>query len=149
MFVIALLAVIGTLCWLLFNLTVYAVPTFAGVSLGFFAHQTGAGPISAAVIGLAAGVITLVMAQRLFASTRSTGVRRSLALGFAAPAAFAGYHAALGITAMGAISAVWAQVLALLGGAVVGAVAWTRLTALAQPGSGGASQPFIAESQLR
>ena len=149
MFVIALLAVIGTLCWLLFNLTVYAVPTFAGLSLGFLAHQTGVGSLGAAVIGLASAVMTLAVAQRLFASTRNTGVRRALALGFTAPAAFAGYHAALGITAMGTVSAAWAQLIAVLGGAVVGAVAWTRLTALAQPGSGCRSQPFIAESQPR
>ena len=146
MLVIALFAFIGTLCWLLFNLTVYAVPTFVGLSVGFFAHQTGAGPLGAAVIGFASAVVTLVVVQRLFAATRNTGVRRMLAFGFAAPAAFAGYHSALGITEMGTVSAAWAQVLALLGGAVVGAVAWTRLSAFAQPGPGGASQPFIAGS---
>ncbi|HZF43970.1 MAG TPA: hypothetical protein VEZ48_11240 [Sphingomonadaceae bacterium] len=146
MLVIALIAFVGILCWLLFNLTVYAVPTFVGLSVGFFAHQTGAGPFGAAVIGFASAVVTLVVVQRLFAATPSTSVRRALAFGFAAPAAFAGYHAALGITEMGTVSAAWAQVLALLGGAVVGAVAWMRLTALAPRGSGGASQAFIAES---
>ncbi len=146
MLVIALIAFIGTLCWLLFNLTVYAVLTFVGLSVGFFAHQTGAGPLGAAAIGFASAVVTLVVVQRLFAATRNTGVRRTLASGFAAPAAFAGYHAALGITEMGTVSGAWAQVLAMLGGAVVGAVAWTRLSAFAQPASGGTSQPFVAGS---
>jgi len=146
MLVIALIAFIGTLCWLLFNLTVYAVPTFVGLSVGFFAHQTGAGPLGGAVVGLGSAVVTLVTMERLFASARSTSVRRALALSFASPAAFAGYHAGLGITEMGTVSAAWAQVLALLGGVVVGAVAWMRLSAFAQPGSGKASQPSIAGS---
>ncbi len=144
MLIIGLTAVVGTLCWLLFNLTVYAVPTFVGLSVGFFAHQTGAGSFGATAIGFASAIITLVVMQRLVASTRSTTLRRALALGFAAPAAFAGYHAALGITEIGTVSPAWTQVLALLGGAVVGAVAWTRLTALAQPGFSGASQPITA-----
>lgn len=144
MLVIALFAFVGTLCWLLFKLTVYAVPTFVGLSVGLFAQQIGAGFLGATVIGFASAVITLIVVQRLFASTRSTTFRRALALGFAAPAAFAGYHAALGITEWGMASAAWTQVLALLGGAVVGAVAWMRLTALAHPGYGGASQPTVA-----
>ena len=46
-------AAIGTMCWLLFNLAVFALPFFAGVTLGTWAYGTGAGWLGATVIGLA------------------------------------------------------------------------------------------------
>ena len=147
MLIVSLIAVVGTLCWLVFTFAVYAVPAFVGLSAAAFAHQTGAGLPGSAVIGLAAAAFTLAAFQRVFASTRSATVRRTLALGFAGPAAIAGYHAAFGIAELGAESAAWTQVLGLIGGAVVGVAAWARLSALAQPDvPGGASRTFTARS---
>ena len=147
MLIVSLIAVVGTLCWLVFTFAVYAVPAFVGLSVALFAHQTGAGAPGSAVVGLAAAAVTLIAFRRLFAATRSLTVRRALTLGFAGPAAFAGYHAALGIAGMSAESQAWTQLLGLLGGAMVGAVAWTRLTALAPPAvPGGASRSLTAGS---
>ena len=42
---------LGFLCWLAFNLAVYALPFFAAVAAGLFAYHTGAGPIGGAAIG--------------------------------------------------------------------------------------------------
>ena len=47
-------AAIGFLCWLLFTLAVYALPFFAGVSLGMWAYGTGAGWLGAIIVGLVA-----------------------------------------------------------------------------------------------
>ena len=52
------LAAIGTMCWLLFNLAVFALPFFAGVTLGTWAYGTGAGWLGATVIGAVAVGIT-------------------------------------------------------------------------------------------
>lgn len=37
---------IGFFCWLLFNLAVFALPFFAGLTIGVWAFHTGAGVLS-------------------------------------------------------------------------------------------------------
>jgi len=85
------------LCWLLFALAVYALPFFAGLSAGLAAYHSGAGPIGAIIVGVVAGAVTLLLGQVAFATVRSPLVRDTIALLFAAPAALAGYHAALAL----------------------------------------------------
>ena len=46
---------------------------------------------------------------------------------FAVPAAVAGYHLLLGLSALGMPSDTWRQVFAIVGAAVVGSTAWARL----------------------
>lgn len=110
------IAALGFICWLLFNLAVYALPFLAGVSAGMLAYQTGAGAIGATIVGLVAGVVMLVFGQLLLASIRSPAIRSVIALAYAAPAALAGYHAVHGLSTMaeprrlGAkLSRCWAQ----------------------------------------
>jgi hypothetical protein len=146
MLVIGLIAVVGTLCWLVFTFAVYAVPAFVGLTVAGLAHASGSGALGAVVVGLAAAAFTLALFQRLFAASRNAGLRRALALAFAGPAAFAGYHAAVGIAVLGVESAAWAQALGLLGGLMVGASAWSRLTDMAPPAvPDGASRGSVAE----
>ncbi len=57
------LAAIGVLCWLLFTLAVFALPAFIGVSVGIWAHETGAGLVGAIVIGTAAAGMALGVAS--------------------------------------------------------------------------------------
>lgn len=123
MAIVTLFGFFAFMCWAVFNLTVYAVPAFVGL----FAHQTGAGTVGAILVGLAAAAVTPGGSQRLFTIARSRRARRLLALAFAAPAAFAGYHAGLGVAGTSIDSAVWRQVIALLGAALVGATAASRL----------------------
>ncbi len=131
MFITAFLSVagIGLICWLLFNLAVYALPFFASVSAGMFAYHTGSGPIGAILVGLAAGAATLVLGQVLFATIRSAALRAIVAVAYAAPAAFAGYHAVHGLSALGGTSEVWRQVFAVIGAVVIAGVAWARVSA--------------------
>lgn len=49
---LASIAAIGFLCWLLFTLAGFALPLFAGVSIGTWAYSTGAGWRGAIPIGL-------------------------------------------------------------------------------------------------
>jgi hypothetical protein len=120
---------LGFLWWLAFNLAVHALPFFAAVAAGLFAYHTGAGPIGAITIGLIAGAATLVIGQYLFAAIRSTILRTVIATAFALPAAIAGYHLVLGLSAMGMPSETWRHLFAMIGAAVVGSTAWVRLVA--------------------
>lgn len=133
------------LCWLLFTLAVYALPFFAGISLGLWMCESGSGAFTALLAGLAAAIATLVVGQMLFALARSPLLRLGVALLFAVPAAFAGYHAVQGIAALAAVPDIWRHVLGGGGALIVGAAAWGRLAAfdIAPPATPGglASQP--------
>jgi hypothetical protein len=118
---------LGFLCWLAFNLAVYALPFFAAVAGGLFAYHTGAGPIGGAAIAMAAGATTLVAGQFAFAHSRSTMLKNMIAAAFALPAAVAGYHLVLGVSTMGMPSNAWRHAFAIIGAAVVGSTAWARL----------------------
>jgi hypothetical protein len=63
-----------------------------------------------------------------------------VALLFAAPAAFAGYHATHGIAALTMPSGIWQQIFAAVGAIVVGATTWARMAMLSPDPSGGASR---------
>ncbi len=87
--------------------------------------------IGAVLVGLVAGVVALFAAQLLFASVRSIALRAVIALLFAAPAAVAGYHAVLGISALLVPSEIWRHIFAAIGGLAVGVSAAVQLAAFA------------------
>lgn len=97
---------IGFFCWLLFTLTIYALPIFA-------AFHGGAGVLGALVGGAAAGIATLIAGQLAFAATRSIIIRAAVALLFAVPASVAGYHATLGLAEICMPSQGWREAFAV------------------------------------
>ena len=124
---------LGFLCWLLFALAVYALPFFAGVTAGLAAYHSGSGPVGAILVGLIAGVVTLVVGQIAFAAVRSPIIRAAIALLFAMPAGVAGYHATLGLAHIGVPSEGWQEAFAMVGAIMVGGTAWARMTLFAPP----------------
>jgi hypothetical protein len=140
---------IGFLCWLLFTLAVYALPFFAGMTVGLAAYNNGAGVIGALVVGFAAGAVTIVAGQAAFAAVKSPVPRAAIALLFAAPAAIAGYHATVALARIGVPSASWREAFAIVGAIFVGGTAFVRMAAMATPpaagqmGAAGAAQPRI------
>ena len=126
--IIASFAALGAICWLLFNLAVFALPFFAGVSAGMAAFHSGAGPVGAFAVGILAGATTLVAGQLAVTLLPSPLLRGAVALLFAAPAAFAGYHASHGIAAITMTSDVWRQAFAVLGSVIVGITAFARVS---------------------
>ena len=135
--ILASIAAIGGLCWLLFTLAVFALPFFAGVSAGTWAYQTGAGWLGAILIGLVAAALTLGLGQFLLASIRPLWIRLLIALAFVVPAALAGYHATHGIVQHTMPSDTWQIIFSVIGAIVVGATAPIRVTAIAAPGPNG------------
>ena len=118
---------LGVFCWALFNLAVFALPFFAGLTAGLAALHSGSGATMAIAAGFTVAVLTLILGQSIFTLVRSTAVRIVVALLFAAPAVVAGYHMALHLSALVAAADVWRQAFALVGAAVVGVTAVGRL----------------------
>ena len=129
MILAALFAVfaIAMLCSLLITLTIYALPFYVGLTFGIWVHSSGAGIISTVVAAVAAGIATLVILHILIATVHSPLLRAGLGLVFAAPAAFAAYHAVHGITAIAMPASTWSLALSILGAAIVGVVAWLQI----------------------
>jgi len=133
--VLVSLAAIGVLCWLLFTLAVYALPFFAGVTVGTWAYGTGAGWLGAIVVGFVGAVATFLVGQLLLAFVRPLWLRVLVALAFVAPAVIAGYHATHGIVKHTMPSETWQLVFSVIGAIAVGITAFVRVTttALAAP----------------
>ena len=138
MFALGLLlniAGLGVFCWLIFTLAVYALPFFVAMNAGLWAYHSGAGVFGAPLVAVAAGGVTLAMAQIVFAMTRSLMLRAVIAGVFAVPATLAGYHASLGMAQIGVPSPVWQEIFACLGAVSIGGTAWMRLTIFTEPGA--------------
>jgi hypothetical protein len=129
MILAALFAVfaIAMLCSLLITLTIYALPFYVGLTVGIWVHSSGAGIISTVVAAIMAGIATLVILHILIATVQSPWLRAGLGLIFAAPAAFAAFHAVHGITVIAVPASTWSLSLSILGAAIVGVVAWLQI----------------------
>jgi hypothetical protein len=132
--ILATLAGIAALCWLLFNLAVFALPLFAGVTIGAWAHETGAGIPGAVIFGAVAAALTFGLFQLLLLNARPAWIKLVVILAFVAPAAVAGYHATLGIVRLTMPSDTWQLVFSTVGAVAVGITAFMRLTLMAPPG---------------
>ena len=122
------------------------------MTAGIAAFHGGAGAMDATAVGVVAGIVTLTTGQLAFAVVRSPFIRAAIALLFAAPAAVAGYHATLALVHVGVSSPGWGAVFAAIGGTLVGATAWARMTLLpdplktGRPFPTGAAEPLLASA---
>lgn len=119
------------IAWLIFNLSIYALPFFVGASAASLAHRTGAGLLGSAIVGLITGAVTFGIGQAAFGGARSALARSGVAAIFAIPAAVAGYYLTLGIVALCVPGAGWRQAFSVVGGFVIGSIAFRRLAAFA------------------
>ena len=127
---------LGFLCWLLFTLAVYALPFFAGMTVGLAAFQSGAGIVSAFIVGILAGGATLALGQIAFATSRTPLTRAVIGLLYAVPAAIAGYQVSFALAGIGMSTGGWQQAFAVIGAILAGITAFSRL-ALSVPSSDG------------
>lgn len=142
--IIASIAAIGGLCWILFTLAIFALPFFAGVSAGTWAYGTGAGWLGAILVGLTTAALTLGLGQFLLAVIRPLWIRIAIALVFVAPAALAGYHATHGIVKHLMPSAGWQIAFSVIGAVAVGITAFVRVAGMAA--ASGPSGPGLARA---
>lgn len=133
--IVASLGAIAVLCWLLFTLAVFALPFFAGVTIGLWAHGTGAGILGGLIVGAFAAAATFGLFQSLLLSVRTAWLKLLVLLVFVAPAVVAGYHATFGIVKLTMPSETLQVVFATVGAIAVGITAFMRLTMIAPPGA--------------
>jgi hypothetical protein len=123
---LAAIAIIS-LCALLITLTIYALPFYIGLAVAILVHSNGSGLIPAAMAAIGAAIATLVILQILIATVRSPVLRAGIGVVFAAPAAFAAYHAAHGIMAAMQSTGAWPSAIAGISAAVVGIGVWLQI----------------------
>jgi len=124
---------LGAICWLLFSLAVYALPFFAGLSVGLAAFHSGSGFIGAFVVGLLVGVTILVLGQIVFATVRTPLIRLLIGLIYAVPASVAGYQLCFALAGMGVPAGDWQHVFAAAGAVAVGLTAFARMALYVSP----------------
>ncbi|MBN8998736.1 MAG: hypothetical protein J0H54_04895 [Rhizobiales bacterium] len=129
--ILASVAAIGLLCWLLFTLAVFALPAFVGVAAGAWAHGTGAGIPGAILVGAVAAAITLVAGHLLITFVRPMWLKLIVAAAFVAPAAIAGFHATHGIVRHFMPSDAWQIAFSVIGAIAVGITAFLRVAGIA------------------
>ena len=125
------IAAIGTMCWLLFNLAVFALPILIGLNAGIWAYGTGAGWLGGIVVGLLAAGLTLAVGQGLLMLIRPIWARLLIALAFVAPAGMAGVYATLGIVKHMMPSEKWQLIFSVIGAIAVGVTAFLRVAGMA------------------
>lgn len=133
---------LGVICWLMFTLAVYILPLFVALHAGSWAYHSGAGVLGTPLVAIAAGGMTLAIAQIAFAMTQSLILRAIIAAVFSLPATLAGYHLFLAMAHFGVPSPVWQQLFACLGAVFIGGTAWTRLTIFSE------TRPFDSNAVL-
>jgi len=129
--IIVSIAAIGTMCWLLFNLAVFALPFFIGLNAGIWAYGTGAGWLGGILIGLIAAGLTVAVGQGLLMLVRPIWARLLIALTFVAPAGVAGFYATLGIVKHMMPSEI---IFSVVGAVAVGVTAFLRVAGMAATG---------------
>ncbi|XKM40688.1 hypothetical protein A4U53_033145 [Rhizobium ruizarguesonis] len=129
--ILASLAAIGLLCWLLFTLAVFALPAFVGMTAGAWAHGTGAEMPGAVLVGAVAAALTLAAGYLLITFVRPTWLKLIVAIAFVAPAAIAGFHATHGIVKHLIPSEGWQITFSVIGAIAVGITALVRVAGMA------------------
>ena len=124
---------VGFFCWLLFTLAVYALPFFTGLT-------RPSPPSKSARVSSARLSLAFSPAAQPWRSDRSPSQRRrtpriraAIALLYAAPAAIAGYHAALGLALIAVPSEGCRDAFAVVGAILVGATAFARMSLFVPP----------------
>ncbi|AWB25814.1 MULTISPECIES: hypothetical protein [Methylobacterium] len=130
--ILASVAAIGVLCWLLFTLAVFALPAFVGFAAGAWANGTGAGIAGAILVGMVAAAVTFAVGQLLITFARPMWLKLGVAIVFVAPAAVAGFHATHGIVKHLMPSDVWQITFSVIGAIAVGITAFARVAGMAK-----------------
>jgi hypothetical protein len=133
--ILASIAAIGLLCWLLFTLAVFALPVFVGFAAGAWAHGAGVGIPGAILVGIVAAAVTFAIGQIVIAFARPMWLKLAVAVIFVAPAAVAGFHATHGVVKHLLPSNAWQITFSVIGAVAVGITAFIRVAGMATASS--------------
>ncbi len=130
---VAILAGLAAMCWICFTLAAYALPVLCGVFAGRELFALGIGAFPALLGGVLVAMIALAAGHLGLVHIRSPWVRLGIALLFVVPAAFAGYHATLGLIHLIAAAGPREPFVACLGGAATAIASLAKVANLARP----------------
>ncbi|MEM9813418.1 MAG: hypothetical protein AAF913_12165 [Pseudomonadota bacterium] len=119
---------LGALCWILFNLAVYALPFAIGLTSGMYLYETGQGVFLSIIAGLFIGALVAAFGEFAFDRIRSAPLKLAIGLIYAVPAGIAGFHAAKVFAEVGSEGSVTITILSWFGALVVGGTAWARVS---------------------
>ena len=119
---------LGALCWILFNLAVYALPFAIGLTSGMYLFETGQGVFLSIIAGLFIGGFVAALGEFAFDRIRWAPLKLAIGLIYAVPAGIAGFHAAKGFAEFGSAGSVTITILSWFGALVVGGTAWARVS---------------------
>lgn len=123
---------LGALCWIMFNLAVYALPFAVGLIFGLYLHDAGQGVFLSIIAGLFIGGFVAAFGEFAFARIRFVPLKFAIGLAYAVPAGIAGFHAAKGFAEFGGAVGLTVTLLSWLGALVVGGTAWARVSGWAE-----------------
>ena len=106
---------LGALCWILFNLAVYALPFAIGLTSGMYLYETGQGVFLSIIAGLFIGGFVAALGEFAFDRIRWAPLKLAIGLIYAVPAGIAGFHAAKGLAEFGSAGAADHHLLVLAG----------------------------------
>lgn len=112
----------------------FSLPFFAGLTIGLWAHGTGAGILGGVIVGALAAATTFGLFQLLFLFVRPAWLKLLVLIVFVGPAVVAGYHVTFGIVKLTTPSETWQMVFAIVGAITVGITAFMRLAMVAPSG---------------
>ncbi|MEM7730537.1 MAG: hypothetical protein AAF311_14925 [Pseudomonadota bacterium] len=119
---------LGALCWILFNLAVYALPFAIGLTSSVYLYETGQGVFLSILAGFFIGGLAAALGEFAFDRIRSVPFRLVIGLIYAVPAAIAGFHAAKGFAEIGSAGSFTITIQSWFGALVVGGTAWARMS---------------------
>lgn len=128
------LALAAALCWILFTFAVFALPFFAGLAVGSWAHTSGTGWPMSFIAGVGAAVLTYIAAMTLGAPGRPVWLQWLVGVVFAVPAIFLGFQATRAIAGSLPLSDASQLVIGGIGAMVIGAMAFFKII---DPGAAG------------
>jgi hypothetical protein len=125
---VLLLLVVGLcLCWLIYKVTIHALPCLVGLGIGQLAYASGAGWSGATLVGLVSAIAFFLTARAVFVTISCAPLRWLAAFAFVGPTLVLAYN--IGLDALGSCvpSEIWRQLIAAGLAIVAGGVALVRL----------------------
>jgi hypothetical protein len=123
---------LGALCWMIFNLTIYAMPFAIALTSGLYLYEAGQGVVLSLIVSLSLGCFVAVLGNLAFERIRFAPLKLAIGLVYAVPAAIAGFHAAMGFAEFGNANGWTISILSWLGAILVGGTAWARVSGWSQ-----------------
>lgn len=119
---------LGALCWIVFNLAVYALPFAVGLTTAMYLYAAEQGVFLSIMAGLSVGCFIAVLWELAFGRVRSLPLRVALAFIYAVPAGIAGFHTSKALATFADATPIVSAALGWVGAFAVAGTALARIS---------------------